>query len=748
MGQPIWITPAGSLGTVASNAQFSIQLQAVGENNVAITYALNGGSFPVGSFTLTNSGLLQGTAGSVNSNTTSEFTIRVTDVNGNIRDRTFSLTVLSIGAPQFITPSGSLANVEDSTWLNIPIQYTQPDSTIPIVINVTDGVLPPGIEINEKGVIRGYPLPPVTDLSGLPTIKTYAFVLTITSSLGTADRLYSITVRNQRLTNPPNTRAPTILNNQPLTFNLNDSDPYFGYYIDGSSIGTYNSGDDFIFKIIGYDFDGNALNYQFSNLPPGLTGDVNTGWITGIPELSTTGISTYEFNVRCYKKTNPSITSGLLTFFVTISRGVSPVILWLTPSNLGTIYNGLPCELFVKAVADLPLSYRLTTGFLPPNTNLLDTGEIAGRVAEIPFAETGNSTVVATSIGYDSVAYDIVEYDATTYTNANYGNSFTFTVEAYNPQFPTVKSQKQFTISISEEFPKAFESIYIKAMPSFNDRAIINSLLTNNTLIPDDWLYRKDDSFFGKASNVIYQHAYGIYASSLPQYLESVTKNHYNKRITLGELKTAVAKDDSGNIIYEVVYSEIIDDLVNTQGTSIQKEINWPTQITLPNDNYYVSSTVIFTSYGYDIKGNPVYYTSLDPNPVQVLYPNSLVNMRQQVASVIGQDYNYKLLPRWMTSQQRDGNTLGFTQAWVICYTKPGYSETIKDKINTQWPYKLNQVNFGIDRFEVNKSATYNYNVKTKSWTSLPSATHEPNPIDSKYFYLLFPQKTILPNTA
>ena len=45
--------------------------------------------------------------------------------------------------------------------------------------------------------------------------------------------------------------------------------------------------------------------------------------------------------------------------------------------------------------------------------------------------------------------------------------------------------------------------------------------------------------------------------------------------------------------------------------------------------------------------------------------------MRNRVAQVVGQEYNSKLLPQWMTSQQANGNTLGYTPAWVICYTKP-----------------------------------------------------------------------------
>ena len=167
---------------------------------------------------------------------------------------------------------------------------------------------------------------------------------------------------------------------------------------------------------------------------------------------------------------------------------------------------------------------------------------------------------------------------------------------------------------------------------------------------------------------------------------------------------------------------------------------------------WYTSSTSIHASWE-ELLGQ-LYITSLTPGYATVLYPNSLYNMRNQVASVVGQEYNSKLLPLWMTSQQTNGSTLGYIPAWVICYTKPGFSNIIKKNIETDWKdpigniYTLNLINFEIDRFSVDKSATYNYdnNTNPASWTSLPSATPMPNPLDSKDFYVLFPRQTILPN--
>jgi hypothetical protein len=205
--------------------------------------------------------------------------------------------------------------------------------------------------------------------------------------------------------------------------------------------------------------------------------------------------------------------------------------------------------------------------------------------------------------------------------------------------------------------------------------------------------------------------------------------------------------------------------LINPEGVSVSKEIVWPRLIDLNLGPWYTSVTDIYTSYIQLELGQPTFYTSLTPGYATVLYPNSLPNMREQVGDELGQEYNFRLYPKWMTSQQANGSTLGFTPAWVIAYCKPGttilngqtvtYGEYIKYQIENNWQdpvtnykFQLNEINFKIDRFTVDKSLTYNYdnNLSPATWTGLPSATPVPNPVNSNDFYTLFPRKTILPD--
>jgi hypothetical protein len=428
-----------------------------------------------------------------------------------------------------------------------------------------------------------------------------------------------------------------------------------------------------------------------------------------------------------HKNSAPSYISATYNFSFNVRKEITDVVVWRTNSNLGNIYNGGISDLAVAATSDTALSYRITSGSLPPNLSLSETGDIIGRVADQP-----TDTLLA--IGDKTV--------------------FTFTVQAYSSKFVAISSSKTFTLTVVQAYDRPTETLYIKAAPPLNDRQILRTLLDTDTYIRPEMIYRPNDVYFGKATSVIYEHAYGIYASDIERYLEAIKeKNYYWRYITLGEIKTAVAKNAAGEVIYEVVYSEVIDDLVNPQGISVPIEIVWPRPIPLNLGFWYTSLTDAFTSYifGSDtLYGDKEYYTALTSGTAQRLYPNSLYNMRTRISIEVGQDKNSNLLPLWMTSQQANGSTLGYTQAWVICYTKPSFANIIKDKINKEWPHKLNAINFQLDRFTVDKSATYNYDtlVDPHQWTSLPSATPPPDPLDSKDFYVLFPRKTILPDKA
>ena len=253
---------------------------------------------------------------------------------------------------------------------------------------------------------------------------------------------------------------------------------------------------------------------------------------------------------------------------------------------------------------------------------------------------------------------------------------------------------KTFTLRLVREYNYPYQNLFCVAMPPPNDRVILNELLDNQAIFVPDFIYRPDDPNFGVSTQVQYEHAYGLEPETIDTYVSSLYLNHYWKNLVLGSIETAQALDANGNVIYEVVYSRIIDNLVNAVGASVAKIVNLPYSIIDPADG----STTL----------------------TQV-YPNSLTNMRNQVIDVVGQISNK--LPLWMTSKQTNGTVLGFTPSWVICYSKPGKSKQIAYYIQEYFAKNLNVIDFKVDRYVLDRTLSKNWDTETQQWTPTGSLT-------------------------
>ena len=469
---------------------------------------------------------------------------------------------------------------------------------------------------------------------------------------------------------------------------------------------------------------------------------------------------------------NPVIASEPYPFELTIVGAVDSEITWLTNSDLGVIVNGETSLLRVEAVnrGGRELEYRLASGqfnSLPQGLELLPSGDIAGRatfntfaidlgattfdsnetiwdsefefvvnayapstqqllysVSEIQvvnggigFSESspptivfstpigasavqavaGNVTIVGGSItsvqvsdpgaGYVDVAsITIVEGFGGT------GAALTAVMQPAGTR-DVVSVFKAFNLRVVREYNAPYQNLYVLAMPPQDDRELVASLLNNQDIFVPEYLYRPTDPNFGLSTQVTYQHAFGLAPDALDVYVESLYLNHYWKNLVLGSIETAVARDSNDNIVYEVVYSRIIDSSVNAAGQSVSKILTLP---------YAVEP----------VDGGP---------EITTVYPNSLINMRDQVIDTVGQISTG--LPLWMTSKQIDGRVLGFTPAWVIAYVNPGRGRQIAYYLQTQFGEQLNRVDFKVDRYILDRALSRNWDTATQDWTPEPSLT-------------------------
>ena len=732
MAQPVWETPAGSLGTIPEGVFYSTPLVAVDPEADTVYFQLIAGQLPPG-LQIQQSGLLagvplavvtvQGVPEEVSRDVESKFAVRAYTRIGNtvnrLADRTFTLTVTGQDAPEWITPAGQIAQYFDGSLVpGFQLQYTDTDPADTVVVRLVSGALPTGLTLSPTGLISGFiqPLAPIDatagfsrdgqgyseypyDFSTQSINANYQFTLEVTDGKvgGSNLRTFSIFVWSRN-----SLTADNIDITADNTFITADGSPIRVPILlnPQGSIGTVRNDNFFAYKFNGLDLDGDEFEYLLFANPalPGLTLDPNSGWLYGyIPPLGLTEL-TYDFVIRVRKKNSIDIISEAYDFSLTIIGPVDTDITWLTPANLGTIDNGSTSTFYVLATnsAGISLQYRLVSGSdsqLPQGLELLSTGDIAGRVSFNTFALDLGSTT----------------FDAGTTT---FDMTFTFTVNAYSVN-GLVSVNKTFTITVIREYNEPYENLYIQAMPPQNDRDILNELLQNSDIFQTNLIYRHTDPNFGVAKNVTYYHAYGLRAATLADYVSSLDINHYWKNLVLGQIEVAEARDSTGTVIYEVVYSRIIDNLVNVVGDSVSKEVTLP----------------------YPINKD-------DSTEIATVYPNSLINMRDQVIDVVGQISN--VLPLWMTSTQSTGEVLGFTPAWVIAYAKPGRGRQIAYYIGQDFASQLNVIDYEVDRYELDRLLSHNWDPATDAWVPPPAETsfdindhyQLPEPNDSSFVFV------------
>jgi len=136
MAQPVWQTPAGSLGVIPESVFYQQTMYAYDPDGGDVYYRLIAGTLPEGiqcSVTGLIAGVplavasLQGVPTPVNQDVTNKFVLRAYTekiVNGvevvdRIADRTFSLTITGNDVPEFITPAGNLGTFYDSDQIDI-----------------------------------------------------------------------------------------------------------------------------------------------------------------------------------------------------------------------------------------------------------------------------------------------------------------------------------------------------------------------------------------------------------------------------------------------------------------------------------------------------------------------------------------------------------------------------------------------------------------------------------------------------
>lgn len=701
---PTWITPASFLFTATELTSTSTSVISSG---TGVTYHVISGKLPAG-LALTTTGTIFGTPSAVVNLTSSTFVIRAKN-EGGVSDRTFYIDIEGADDPYWSTPQGylnlgynaekyvlnkqyidyQLSALPDQAPANIQLKYFIADG---------DGKLPPGLRLDQNGILSGtvndllsvvgegsdiggyddesydqfsYDSTDddgVVQITGVP--KIYQFRITATDGVRNTKRNFKILV-----VNPDTFRADTIIVN-PEQEILNptllfDSISYLQpvQWINGNDLGTIRASNNDNISVTAYDpapdrgpviyslVTGTSISTQ---LPVGLSLDAGTGYIYGFIPYQPAYTRSYSLSINATKidTESGSTVTATNTFSLAIKGDIESTIEWITGNNLGTIETGETSELAVVAqhtLSDYSIKYQLISGQMPSGLTLGRDGSIVGSAT---YGVSGNFSFIIQ-------ASDVYELSAI---------------------------QREFSVTVTVS-SKEYTKIYIRPFLSAQKRANYQDFISNEFTFDPRLMYRSFDTNFGVQPTIKVVLEFGIEKINLRDYTVALRENFYRKRFHFGAIKTAIAKDSNGIIIYEVVYVELADDMVNNAGTSV--------------------SPVIYTN-------NDAYHRRLIQGKVstnfreftkdEIYYPSSIDNMRRQLELLVLLDQTYigvneRHQPRFMlTAQQGDYKPAGYLRVVPICYALPGQGSRIVSRIKLSgFDFKL--LDFEVDRLIVENSA-------------------------------------------
>jgi hypothetical protein len=756
MVTPVWTTTAGKLASIDEQSAFSLQLEANTSDSTAITYSLIAGSLPTG-MSLTSEGLLTGTPAEVAKRTLYTFVVRAT-AGSAITDRSFTLDVSGADAPTFTTVAGQLnkplstvfttdsssttdstlstadttgnVTVLDGSYIEYDIVATDTDTAAGqnLVYEVVQGSLPPGVTMTLNGKISGvvelviddaygpqggYDFDAFPDYSALtpsdggePTNAkniydrtvisksrsvNYDFIVRVTDGVSSVDRNFNIFVYSADywiVSNSQVTIDQTILTDNAITMDLHTGRP--PVFTTEADLGTFRHDNAVVIRIDVSDFDPLQANLEYSitsgALPTGLSIDLNSGEIYGTLARQSAVEVDHTFTVRA----NRVVATGLntfseRTFTMKVIGEINIGIAFTTPTIIGTLTADIPSLLSVEAVSEETnrvLSYSVTSGSLPTGITLSEQGNLIGAI------------------------------DPSNFTDSTRAYTFEVTV---SDQYQTAATKKDFTLNIDIPYTQIEYGNMSGHATSFIDQNIFNNVAQDPNINSVDNIFRPEDKNFGMKLKPDMLMMSGLEAQTLTVFQQQMEQNHAPKTLYFGDLKTAVAKED-GVVKYEVVYLDIVDNLVNGSGvpigadvpigTTVRKPLLGPTvstmEITADTDIYEFThkSGLAFSSSGSKIRfANQL---SADLDFITTLFPNAVANMRSRMKSLGHKEWDY--LPLWMKTTQAGGLApLGYVTAVPICYCKPGTSALVKKRIEDK-VLNFKNIAFTIDRYVVSKS--------------------------------------------
>ena len=624
-----WQTTAGVLFSTSTGVTINKTITATN----AVSYTLISGTLPDG-LTISSTGTIHGTILPIENTTTSTFVIRAANTS-SLQDRTFKITILQDPTPAwstsgFTVSTGTLVKLlVNRDYVEIPIDANS-DLPVTYELDRLAGKLPYGLRIDSAGKIYGAPRLNLTpgevkefDFSvnayndaNLISSQPFRFEILDSASFTVDSTVFTLGGDIVSLVDLGNSGTVSLSSLQPPEF------------INPNGLGTYLHDDKQYISVQAYDpnYIPGPITYSTvsGHLPSGLQLDSKIGYIYGIINSQSEYWKTYNFTVQATKTNLENLTTASSTgsFSINIVNQFYRNVVWPS-SDMGTLIEGMPSELSVGATQKDP-TWSLYYYHL-----------------------IGNSTASG------NFTFTIAASTSTAYTNTNLLTSSTLVDPV------TFNTFNLYIRPVSKEYTR----IWAKPFLTPTQRQLWTNFINSSSIFIPEILYRADDPTFGLQTDLEIFLEFGIEKVNIGDYADALYTNFYQRRLTFGTVKSAIAKDRTGKHVYDAVYVDVTD---NLDGSKVSININ-----------------------------NTVYY------------PGSIDNIRNSLESITLDDsteiaVDGQHLPKFMTTVA-SGQEYGYFKAAILCYTLPGESKKILNRIRAA-KFNFSNLNFFIDRLVVQSS--------------------------------------------
>lgn len=353
---------------------------------------------------------------------------------------------------------------------------------------------------------------------------------------------------------------------------------------------------------------------------------------------------------------------------------------------------------------------------------------------------------INTSFDTHTQGVNVSKFDGLTTT---FDRLLRFRVRAYDSMNVTTVV-RDFYVDYQSTSNVILTNIYIQPFLNSSSRTLYRNFISDNNIFDSNSLYRLDDPAFGVQSLPRMLLLPGIQSTTADRYAGAVFNNFYNKKLVFSNLNIGIAKDADLNVLYEIIYVEIVD-LSEITANGITTSVTSKIKL---NYAYNNQITVDYNKIRVDVNDIETNQTYLD-----TIYPSSVINMQDNLRKVqltrtdslnsssnnniadlqstgysgpiqldtvlsyedwggilelvtttedwmivletLIQDDAYR--PLWMnTSQDSSGIPIGYVRAVPICYCAPGKSAAILEKIKASG-FDFKNLDFEIDRIIIDQ---------------------------------------------